>query len=296
MSIILGAGSDAWGIWHASHPSQIPWERYLDEVSEAGYNFVEPGLYGYLPLRSSAALKALSSHSLSVPGGTFFIDVLDYKNINKTIDQLDRTANWLASVGAKYLVLLDVFYRDPATGVRNRPSRLTDSEWDIFIDSIHQLGARCKTEHGLELVFHPHCDATIELEEDITRLLDSTDKELVNLCLDTGHHLYSGGDPTTFWLKHYERIPYLHLKSMNAQMLKTVQREDLPWEVAVARGVTDEPSRGAVDFHAFSQALKETNFNGYAIVEQDMFPCDPNVPLPLAKRTITYLKSLGFVT
>ena len=46
MAIIIGAGSDAWGIWHAEHPSQIPWQRYLDEVAEAGYRVVEPGNFG----------------------------------------------------------------------------------------------------------------------------------------------------------------------------------------------------------------------------------------------------------
>jgi inosose dehydratase len=91
-------------------------------------------------------------------------------------------------------------------------------------------------------------------------------------------------------------MPYLHFKSMNARMLETVRRENLPWGVAVARGVTDEPARGAVDFEGLAVALHDTGYSGYAIVEQDMFPCDPAVPLPLARRTITYLKGLGFQT
>ena len=49
MAVTIGAGSDAWGIWHAEHPAQIPWARYLDEVAEAGYRVVEPGNFGYLP-------------------------------------------------------------------------------------------------------------------------------------------------------------------------------------------------------------------------------------------------------
>ena len=45
-----------------------------------------------------------------------------------------------------------------------------------------------------------------------------------------------------------------------------------------------------------AEALSDTGYDGYAIVEQDMFPCDPAVPLPLAKRTIAYLRTLGFTT
>ena len=73
-------------------------------------------------------------------------------------------------------------------------------------------------------------------------------------------------------------------------------RQDWPWGVAVARGVTEEPARGIVDFPALAEAMRASSYDGYAIVEQDMFPCDPAVPLPLARRTIAYLKGLGFVT
>jgi inosose dehydratase len=31
----------------------------------------------------------------------------------------------------------------------------------------------------------------------------------------------------------------------------------------------------------------------FAIVEQDLYPCDPDDPLPIAVRTCTYLRQLG---
>jgi inosose dehydratase len=209
---------------------------------------------------------------------------------------LDQSAGWLAAIGARYFVLLDDFYRHPDTGEIRFPARLDEEGWRYFVDLIHHMGRRVRDTHGLALVFHPHCDATIETESDIEHLLAATDPAVVGLCMDTGHHLYSGGDPARFWRRHHQRMPYLHFKSMNARMLDTVRREHLPWGVAVARGVTDEPARGAVDFDAMAAALKDTGYDGFAIVEQDMFPCDPEVPLPLAKRTIAYLRTLGFTT
>ena len=54
-----------------------------------------------------------------------------------------------------------------------------------------------------------------------------------------------------------------------------------------------EPSRGAVNFPALRDALAETGFEGWAIVEQDMYPAPFDKPLPIAKRTHAYLREIG---
>ncbi len=54
-----------------------------------------------------------------------------------------------------------------------------------------------------------------------------------------------------------------------------------------------EPSHGAVNFPAFRQMLQEINFEGWGIVEQDMYPAPFDKPLPIAKRTRAYLREIG---
>ena len=54
-----------------------------------------------------------------------------------------------------------------------------------------------------------------------------------------------------------------------------------------------EPSRGKVDFVAFRDLLREIDYVGYGIVEQDMFPAPFDKPLPIAKRTRAYLREIG---
>ena len=49
MNIYLGSAPDSWGVWFPSDPRQIPWERFLDEIAEAGYEWTELGPFGYLP-------------------------------------------------------------------------------------------------------------------------------------------------------------------------------------------------------------------------------------------------------
>ena len=47
-NIVLGTAPDSWGIWFADDPQQTPAQRFLDEVVEAGYEWIEIGAFGYL--------------------------------------------------------------------------------------------------------------------------------------------------------------------------------------------------------------------------------------------------------
>jgi inosose dehydratase len=93
--------------------------------------------------------------------------------------------------------------------------------------------------------------------------------------------------------RHHARIPYLHLKSVDRDIMKRVWTERLPTVTAVGLGVFCEPSQGMVDFLALRDVLREINFDGWAIVEQDMYPAPFDKPLPIAKRTHTYLHEIG---
>jgi inosose dehydratase len=54
-----------------------------------------------------------------------------------------------------------------------------------------------------------------------------------------------------------------------------------------------ELSKGAVDFLAFRDVLQEINYDGWAIVEQDMYPAPFDKPLPIARRNRAYLREVG---
>ncbi len=129
--------------------------------------------------------------------------------------------------------------------------------------------------------------------DQIEALLEATEPELVSLLLDTGHHAYCGGDPVAFMKQHHARIPYLHLKSVDGEISARVATENIPFAKAVAMDMFVEPSRGKVDFAAFRDVLREIDYVGYGIVEQDMFPAPFDKPLPIARRTRAYLREIG---
>ena len=125
------------------------------------------------------------------------------------------------------------------------------------------------------------------------RFLDDTDPARVSLCLDTGHYAYRGGDCVAFMRKHHERIQYLHIKSVDRDIQKKVEAENIPFARAVGMDMFCEPSEGVVDFIALRDLLGELDYDGWAIVEHDMYPAPFDKPLPIAKRTRSYLREIG---
>jgi inosose dehydratase len=93
--------------------------------------------------------------------------------------------------------------------------------------------------------------------------------------------------------KHHRRITYLHLKSIDGTIQRKVAAEKIPFAIAVGMDMFCEPSKGAVDFKAFRDVLREVSYEGWAIVEQDMYPAPFDKPLPIAKRTRAYLREIG---
>ena len=54
-----------------------------------------------------------------------------------------------------------------------------------------------------------------------------------------------------------------------------------------------EPPRGIPEMPPLLAAVERLGIDVFAIVEQDMYPCAVDAPLPIAKRTRTYLGSCG---
>ena len=69
--------------------------------------------------------------------------------------------------------------------------------------------------------------------------------------------------------------------------------EKIPFAIAVGMDMFCEPAKGAVDFAAFRDVLGDVGYEGFAIVEQDMYPAPFEKPLPIARRTRAYLREIG---
>lgn len=289
----VGTAPDSWGVWFPDDPKQTPWSRFLDEVEEVGYRWIEMGPPGYLPTDPAVLSEHLHRRNLEVTTG-FVMRHFEDPSLWPIIEQeVNSVGAVLKSLGAPFLLLIDDTYTDLFTGEQLRPAKLEEKAWKHLIDTTHRIGKIAGERYGLKVLFHPHIETHLEYENQIEAFLEQTDPNLVSLCLDTGHHAYRAGDPVAFMRKHYKRIPYLHLKNLDGNVQRRVNAQKIPFAAAVPMGIFCEPSVGAVDFKAFRDVLQEVHYQGYAIVEQDMYPTDFDKPLPIAKRTRAYLASIG---
>jgi inosose dehydratase len=72
-----------------------------------------------------------------------------------------------------------------------------------------------------------------------------------------------------------------------------VEAEDLPFGEAVRLGAMTEPPLGIPEMPPLLAAIDKLGVDVFAIVEQDMYPCEVDAPLSIAKRTRQYLGSCG---
>jgi inosose dehydratase len=293
MRVTLGSAPDSWGVWFADDPKQTPWERCLDELAEAGYGWTELGPYGYFPTDPAELRRAFDARGMKLTAGIAIGELHTPGAFGAIEGHVTEVCELAAALGAPYLMLIAGSYRDGFTGEQLWDARLDDAAWGRLTETAGRIGRLTQERWGMRTVFHPHADTNVEYEDQIERFLAETDPAAVNLCFDVGHHEYRGGDAVAFMRAHHARIPYLHLKSVDPAIRADVLRENPPFGEAVARFMFVEPNAGSVDFPGLVEVLREIGFEGWGIVEQDMYPCDPDRPLPIAKRTHAYLKGLG---
>jgi inosose dehydratase len=213
--------------------------------------------------------------------------------LDTAIEAFGREARLLSAVGAKYLVHLPEQYTDMHSGEATEAGELAAEQWTNLISGTNELGRVMLEEYGIELVFHPHVDTHVDSQERIEQFLQDTDPRYVNLCLDTGHIAYEGGDNVAIVKDYPDRIHYVHLKQVDPEVRERVRRENLPLSEAVKLGAMVEPPYGEPDMPPLLEALAELGTDLFCVIEQDLYPVEPDVPLPIAARTAGYFVACG---
>jgi inosose dehydratase len=263
-------------------------------VANAGYVWTELGPQGFLPQDPGQLRDELDSRGLKVCGGTVFAGLhKGQEGLDKAIVDFSREAKLLREVGAKYLVHLPEQYTDMHTGAATQSGDLDPEGWSNLINGTNELGKIIYEEFGVELVFHPHADTHVDTQDRILRFLEETTPQHVNLCLDTGHIAYCDGDNLKIIEQAPERITYVHLKFVDPKVRERVRVEKLSLAEAVPLGVMVEPPYGEPDVPSLLDALARLDRDIFTILEQDLYPVAPNIPLAIQARAAGYLTACG---
>jgi inosose dehydratase len=210
------------------------------------------------------------------------------------IHERDIEAEWAAilphmtllrDLGCAYVVYADTSLRsegDLFAPISRRP-KLADGEWASYGKRLTALAERM-AEFGVRMAFHHHMGTIVETDQEVDRLMAATGPA-VGLLYDTGHSIFSGGDPVALLKRHVGRVVHVHCKDARKDLLVRARATDESFMQAVLDGVFTVPGDGFIDYATILKMLHDAGYAGWLVCEAEQ---DPNKAHPL-----TYAK-LGF--
>lgn len=299
MSIRVANAPCSWGMFELTTGAEGPsGDQVLDEMALAGFAGTELGDWGFLPSDPQELRAALSRRGLALVGGFVPVALARADAHEEGRELALRTARLMGQVAPDaFIVLSDdcgkVAERERCAGRITGEQGLSDADWLTFSGGADLIARAVVEETGIRTVFHPHCAGYVETPAEIERLLDLTSPELVGLCLDTGHYCYGGGsDPVEVARRAGDRLWHVHFKDCQPEVAAAARREQAPYMEAVRRGVFCELGTGQVDFAGVLAVLRERDYRGWIVVEQDVLP-GMGTPLESARRNRAFLQTLG---
>jgi inosose dehydratase len=285
--------------------------QVLDEMAAAGYAGTELGDWGFLPTTPDALAVEVGRRRLALVAAFVPVALARADAIDDGVERAVRTARLLndasragqvgrasqvGRVGEPLLVLADdnasVPSRTARAGRIREEDGLTPDEWDAFAQRAERVAAAVRDATGLRTVFHHHGAGYVETPREIDELLSRTDRDLLGLCLDTGHLMFAGGDPVAALAAYGDRIRHVHFKDCDPALAAQSRVEEWDYHASVRRGIFCELGRGMVPFRGVLDALHATGYAGWIVVEQDVLP-GLGTPAASAARNRAYLRRLG---
>jgi inosose dehydratase len=267
----------------------VAFSEMLDAMAAAGYSGTE---YGAGFPRDPVELQAeFNARDLELCGSYHWFHFQDAKKFSNELDALDPIFRALSSVGCTNLIVASAMIPE-RIGVAGRVPTDESMGWSRFEWEALQLGlARIRDRAaGWRITphFHNHVGSHVESPSEVERLVTLL-PEGVDLCFDTGHYAFGGGDPVAFVQRHAGRIGYLHLKDVDENILALAKRSGRGFLDALRQYIFCELGQGAVDIPQIVATLKNTGYSGWVIVEQDTCPGDPTAT---ARRNREFLRSV----
>jgi inosose dehydratase len=253
----LGHEANSWGgvVGHPVGVTSIKDLFYLTpgdtlatvrEVAAAGYEGIElfDGNLGEFAADLGRLRSALDEAGISLIGVYSGANFVFPEILGEELWRIRKACEWAAELGAEHLVL---------GGGAQRTEPATDSDYARLAAGLDEAAAIAEG-HGLTATYHPHLSTIAESPEQVEKVFS---RSRIGFCPDTGHLQAGGGDPVEYVRRYRDRIPYVHIKDIDAD------------------GGFVPLGTGVLDVAGVVNALRETGFDGWLTVETDGWPGDP---------------------
>ncbi|WP_100404336.1 myo-inosose-2 dehydratase [Bacillus solitudinis] len=263
-------------------------EQCISEMALAGFVGSEVG--NKYPRDTEVLKKALNLRNLEI-ASAWFSAFLTTKPIKETMNAFITHRDFLYEMGAKVIVVSEqgksIQGSMDTPLFRDKPI-FNEDDWAKLSEGLNVLGEIAQ-EKGMTIVYHHHMGTGIQTTDEIEKLMEMTNPNLVSLLFDTGHLVFSGDDPLFLLNKYISRIKHVHLKDVREEVIKQVKQDNLSFLQAVKKGVFTVPGDGSVNFDEVFRVLSSSNYNGWYIVEAEQDPALAN-PYEYALKARCYIK------
>lgn len=244
-------------------------EQALRESREIGYTGVERGQR--MPHDTEGLRQYLEANDIALCGGWCSGNSL----VNDFAAECDATRQQV-----EQFIALDapcIVYAECSNTVQglqnvpvnNRP-KLSRDDIMTYGKKISEL-AKWMADQGMPMAYHHHMGSIIESEDDVNWLMDGSSHE-VNLCFDTGHLLFGGGNVMATLDRWGDRVHHVHYKDIRPHIVKDVRDNNLSFLDAVIAGAFTVPGDGCIDFQEVTHKLKAMDYSGWIVVEAEQDP------------------------
>jgi inosose dehydratase len=247
-----------------------PFPAILDLMRKAGYDAEEyDNAFGSNP---RSLIDEAESRGMSWCGTYQWVDFLDTDTLNTAIGALAPKLDLMEAIGCRNLIVADTL-RPHRVALAGRvpddgSASLSTSQVRTLAEGVHRL-ADVARRRGIAVRYHNHVGSWIEAPHELDALLACLDPHAVDLCFDTGHYAYGGGNAATFIREHSDRIGYLHLKDVDGGVLHRSRKQGLSFIEALKQYVFSPIGDGSADIPSTLDVLTSTSFAGWIVVEQD---------------------------
>ncbi len=276
----------------------LGYKQVLSEMVETGYAGTELGDWGFMPSNPDELKKVLDEKNLQLLGAFVPVALANEEAHAAGIELALKTAGLMFDAGYKnaFIVLADengsVEIRTKNAGRITPEMGLSEKQWKTFAAGAEKVAKAVKDKYDMRTVFHHHCGGFVETPEEVAKLMELTNPELMGLCLDMGHFAFGGGDPVVALKKYYNRIWHVHFKDFDPKVGQDAKENNYDYFKSVEEGVFCELGKGSVDFESIVNILNEKGYDGWIVVEQDVLP-GMGSPKKCADHNRKYIKSLG---
>lgn len=267
-------------------------EQCISEMALAGFSGSEIG--NKYPSDPAVLKPYLDIRGLQICNA-WFSSYLTSKPYEETIAAFKQHCDKLHALGAKVIGASEQGNSIQGCldkSILDEKPVYTEEQWQTVARGFNEMGAYARSK-GMYFTVHHHMGTGVQTAEEIDRLMELTDPELVFLLFDSGHLTFAGIDPVPVLEKYAHRVKHVHLKDVRLDVYNNrVVPEHMSFLDAVRASVFTVPGDGDVDFKPIFDILDRTGYEGWVVVEAEQDPAKAN-PFAYAVKARKYIKEVA---